>query len=159
MTSKARSDDNATTWRDLADQLTPEQVASFEGMERHFAEQGVGDQPQAKGALLRYARDYAERNVVDAVYADVALPPGATTDSESWSQDLHQGGWRRSVLWRMFGEPHRNVEISGWQRTDGSFTRNVCVWGVGEGEELTSSAARHIAALLIEAADELDRMR
>ncbi len=29
-------DDNATTWRDLADQLTPEQIAKLEESERRY---------------------------------------------------------------------------------------------------------------------------
>jgi hypothetical protein len=42
-------DDNATTWRDLADQLTPEQIAGLEGCERRFNREGVADDPRASG--------------------------------------------------------------------------------------------------------------
>jgi hypothetical protein len=151
-------DDNATTWRDLVDQLTPKQVDGFESMERRFAADGIGDQPQAKAALLEYAREYVEGNLVDRLYADVPLPAGASTDSEGWAKDLKRGGYRRSLVWRSFGE-RANVEISGWQHTDGSFSRHICLWGVDEGGSLTSAHARHIAALLVEAADEMERLQ
>ena len=88
-------DDNATTWRDLADQLTPEQIAGLEGCERRFNTDGVADDPRAQASLLGFARQYAEHNLVDAAYADVPLPPGASTDSEGWGKDLKLGGYRR----------------------------------------------------------------
>jgi hypothetical protein len=60
-------DDNATTWRDLADQLTPKQVASFECMERRLAEGGGGDH-QARASLVEHAREYAQHNLIDAAH-------------------------------------------------------------------------------------------
>jgi hypothetical protein len=152
-------DDNATTWRDLADQLTPKQVAEFDSSERRFAESGVADTPEAKAALLEYARAAAARNLVDATYAEVPLPPGATTDSESWGQDLIHGGYRRALFWRAYsGGDGLIVDISGWQRTDGSFERHICLWGADEGRGLTGAQARRVAALMTAAADDMERM-
>ena len=59
-------DDNVTTWRDLADELTPKQVDGFERMERMFAEDGIGEH-EAKTSLLAYARDYVQHNLIDAI--------------------------------------------------------------------------------------------
>ena len=74
-------DNNATTWRDLADQLTPEQISGLEGCERRFNTDGVADDPRAQASLLGFARQYAEHNLIDAAYTDVPLPPGASTDA------------------------------------------------------------------------------
>ena len=152
-------DDHATTWRDLADQLTPEQIAGLEDCERRFKTDGVDDDPRAQTSLLGFARQYAEHNLVDAAYADVVLPPGASTDSEGWGKDLKLGGYRRSLLWRSDGNPGDvSVDIDGWQRHDGSFTRHISLWGTDDGGALTSAQARRIAAMLLDAANELDRL-
>jgi hypothetical protein len=151
--------DNAANWRDLADQLTPEQISGLEGCERRFNTDGVADDPRAQASLLGFARQYAEHNLVDAAYADVPLPAGASTDSEGWGKDLKLGGYRRSLLWRSEGEPGEvSVDIDGWQRLDGSFTRHISLWGTDEGGALTSAQARRIAAMLLDAADALDRL-
>jgi hypothetical protein len=152
-------DDDATAWRDLADQLTPEQISGLEGCERRFNTDGVADDPRAQASLRGFARQYAEHNLVDAAYADVPLPAGASTDSEGWGKDLKLGGYRRSLLWRSDGEPGEvSVDIDGWQRLDGSFTRHISLWGADEGGALTSTQARRIAAMLLDAADELERL-
>src|ERR1700738_3599623 len=152
-------DDHATTWRDLADQLTPEQIAGLEDCERRFKTDGVADDPRAQTSLLGFARQYAEHNLVDAAYADVVLPPGASTDSEGWGKDLKLGGYRRSLLWRSDGNPGDvSVDIDGWQRQHGSFTRHISLWGTDDGGALTSAQARRIAAMLLDAAHELDRL-
>jgi len=151
--------DDAQTWRDLADQHTPEQIYGLEGCERRFNTDGVPDDPRAQASLLGFARQYAEHNLVDAAYADVPLPAGASTDSEGWGKDLKFGGYRRSLLWRSDGEPGEvSVDIDGWQRLDGSFTRHTSLWGTDEGGALTSAQARRIAAMLLDAADELERL-
>jgi hypothetical protein len=153
-------DDDATTWRDLADQLTAKQRAGFEDMERRFTNSGIVDDPRAQAGLLDYAREYAQHNLVDAAYADAPLPPGATTDFEGWGKDLQRGGWRRSLLWNSYGDTADvNVDISGWQQCDGSFTRHIGLWGIDEGGELTSAQARRIAAMLLEAADALEGLQ
>jgi hypothetical protein len=150
-------DDDAATWRDLADQLTAEQIVGLEGCERRFNTDGVADDPRAQASLLGFARQYAEHNLVDAAYADVPLPAGASTNSEGWGKDLKQGGYRRSLLWRNDGQPGGvSVDIDGWQWLDGSFARHISLWGVDEGGALSCAQARSIAAMLLDAADELD---
>ncbi len=88
------------------------------------------------------------------------VPPGATTDINSWGKNLQRDGWSRSLVWRRFGPVHGiSVDIDGRQESDGSFTRHISLWGVDDGGELTSSQARQTAAFLTEAANELDRLR
>ena len=52
-----------------------------------------------------------------------------------------------------------NVGIDGWQRTDGSFTRHISLWGIDEGGALTATQARRIAALLVQAAEAMDALQ
>jgi hypothetical protein len=54
----ATTHDDATSWRDLADQLTAEQIVGLEGCERRFNTDGVADDPRAqaprrRGCVLR----------------------------------------------------------------------------------------------------------
>lgn len=152
--------DEPQSWRDLADQLTSQQIDGLDQAERRFAESGVGDHPEAKASLIEFAREYAQRNLTDAAYGDVPLPVGAKTDSESWCRDLQNGGYRRTLEWATYGDRGEiNVGIDGWQRTDGSFTRYICLWGVEEGGALTAVEARRIASLLSQAADDMDRLQ
>ena len=85
--------------------------------------------------------------------SDVPLPAGATTDSCGWQHELRTGYYCRVLTWREWDD----VEISGWQYQDGSFSRGICVW-LPEGKQLTSAEARQLARVLIAAADELDRL-
>src|ERR1700738_2678126 len=57
-------DNTATTWRDLADQLTPEQVARYERFERELKAGGLPE-TTTTDALLDYARRDAEGNLAD----------------------------------------------------------------------------------------------
>ena len=68
-------DDNATTWRDLADQLNDAQRAAIERLERE-----TGGRAPAQ-VLLDYARQCIEARVVDMAYGDVPPPVGAATGS------------------------------------------------------------------------------
>jgi hypothetical protein len=65
---------NPRPWRDLADQLTSDQVKWLERFERqdHSANSDV---PSMAAAI---APDYVEHNEAAARYADVAPPAGAT---------------------------------------------------------------------------------
>ena len=60
---------SAPTWRDYADKLTAEQVASMERFEGKMAH--IGQVPQAVEALRAEAEYMAQCNAVDAQYADV----------------------------------------------------------------------------------------
>lgn len=152
--------ESAQCWRDLADQLTPKQIDGLEQTERRFTDSGIAEHPEAQASLLGFAREYAQANLTDTAFADVPLPPGARTDEESWGTDLQNGGYRRSLEWATFGDRNEiNVGIDGWQRTDGSFTRYISLWGIDEGGALTAAQARRIAALLTQAADAFEALR
>lgn len=62
------ADGNATTWRDLADQLTPGQIAELEYCEQPGTPPGIAD---AEFHLAR-ARRFAGLNIVQAMFADIA---------------------------------------------------------------------------------------
>lgn len=154
-------DSTAATWRDLADELTPEQVGQLRDLEAHLGGGGRA------AFLLAAAREFlTDRQVADRL-ADVPLPAGARTDTENWTKNLRRDGYSRSLVWRTWRGGMADlrlagsviaVDIDGRQQSDGSFTRGISLWGVDEGAGLTADQARAVAALLVGAADELDRL-
>lgn len=147
-------DDTATTWRDLADQLTPEQVASYERTEQYFRGHGIPG-GTATATLLDYARCDVGGNLADAAYGDVPAPPGSVS-VDKW-MDHSDFGLARGVVWREFSEGGLSVDIDGWQKCDGTAVPEISLY-LDEGQKLTSSQARSLAVLLVRAADELDRL-
>jgi hypothetical protein len=145
--------DDATTWRDLACDLTAAEVTNIEGIELE-----LGAETHGPAILLEVARNYVLCRTVDAAYSDVPLPAGATGGS-GWEKNLKRDGWSRALVWRDFGDGEMSVGIDGRQQCDGSYTRRISLWGVEDGGEITSVQAREAAALLIEAADVLDEMQ
>lgn len=140
--------DPMTVWRDIADQLTPAQTAS---LQRWEAQQFGADE------LLTYARDLATGNVTDAVLGDVAVPPGATTDGESWSRD-HDGRWSRALVWREFPDRVRSsVSVEGRQDASGDYFAGVVVHDDGR-DPLTADQARLLAGDLLAAAEILENL-
>jgi hypothetical protein len=77
--------ENTTRWRDLVDELTPEQVATLADRER-----------SAKTRLytLVVARDYIEQNLIDLALSEVELPTGA--DADGWEK-TSTGKYSRSL--------------------------------------------------------------
>lgn len=142
-------DNNATSWRDLADQLTPDQIETYECVER-------GTQGRASAQLLEFARLSVEGRLAEMAYGDIPLPVGAES-ADKW-QVHREFGWSRSVVWREFRGPEMSVDIDGWQRCDGAVARRAISVYLNEGQQFTGAAARQLAALLVEAADELDRL-
>jgi hypothetical protein len=72
-----------TTWRDLADQLTPEQIANVEKTEQFLVEHFPDDDPAA--GMLDLARTLVRRNMGDAM----GIPRPQLTAEESqalWEQ-------------------------------------------------------------------------
>ncbi|KKC05025.1 hypothetical protein AWC17_07220 [Mycobacterium nebraskense] len=57
-----------------------------------------------------------------------------------------------------YGEPEMAIDIDGRQEHDGSYTRLISIYLAHDGASLTSTGARRLAALLVEAADEFDRL-
>ena len=154
-------DDDETTWRDLTDQLTPEQVRRFEHHER-LALNSIdsGHNPHettediARGFLTE-ARWEAEQNLTDAMIS-VPLPPGAES-AEHWEDGAD--GWTR-----MLHGPSRSVEgfdaavyRTGVQTREGSVTWSLYVH-VADSDDMAPAQVRQLAAALIEAADELERL-
>lgn len=136
-------DDTAQTWRDVADQLTAEQIAQLEGLER--------DEPQT---LLEMARQWAAKNMTTGMpFGDVAPPDGAVRTFDwqldsTWFRDF-EGTARR-------GGPAR-VQICGRQQADGSTRRWIAVH-TRHLAALDPPSARELAAALSEAADEMERL-
>jgi hypothetical protein len=144
--------DNATTWRELADDLTPSQRDSMEFVERQFAAR-----PTARNAtadLLDIARGHIEQNLIDITLAGVPLPSGAT-DVSGWEKNLQRDGWSRTLVWRTWDSGESAVDIAGRQESDGTYTRQITL---EDGVDFTSTGARQVAGALIEAADEIDRL-
>src|ERR1700756_4667087 len=96
-------DDNATSRRDLADQLTPEQIARFEHAEQlcmtgaHLAfpqndrSKTVADMLDG---VLKEARWEAQQNPTDArTFGHVPRPPGVES-ADHWEDD-GTGTWTR----------------------------------------------------------------
>ena len=149
-------DDNATTWRDLADQLTAGEVSGLEGLEQDLKRRRCAED-FTTDFMLKTARSHITGRLADTAYADVPAPPDITFIGE-WEQDLKLGGWSRAVVWRASVDATMGVDIDGRQHCDGTVERGISLY-VGEGAQLTSAGARRLAALLVEAADELDGLR
>jgi integrase len=153
-------DDDATSWRDLVDQLTPEQVAELEYREaadlEYCERQGIPPEVVVSlQAQLNRARSMAHHNLIQTLCADIASPPVAVGPVHDW-QAWEGGGYGRLyVEWtRSVGD--MSAEIIGIQHDDGRIDRSICAEGP---ESATPAQARQLAALLVEAADELDPPR
>jgi hypothetical protein len=153
-------DDNATTWRDLADQLTLDQLTWMELFERD----ALGDPGEVSAVLLDAARGHSRQNLEDdALFGHLSTPAGARKVFH-WEDD-GTGHWSRRFAGTERGvelpsdSRFRNkadVDIEGVQHADGSIERAVYV--NANGVELTAAAARDLAATLIAAADEADQL-
>ena len=137
-------DDTAQTWRELADQLTAEQVAQLERLEH--------DEPQT---LLEMARDWVTENMTNAgvSFGDVAPPAGAVR-TFGWQLDRN---WFREFEGTTRRVGRAGIHICGRQRADGSSWRWITVQCRGL-DVLDAAAARELSAALADAADELERL-
>jgi hypothetical protein len=152
--------DDATTWRDLTDQLTLHQITALECIERD----ALADPADVAAGLLDMARDHARMNLQDAaMFAHLPTPAGARKVFH-WEDD-GTGHWSRRFTGteRAVELPSdsrfRNkadVDIEGVQHADGSIERAVYV--NANGVELTAAAAQDLGESLIAAADELDQL-
>jgi hypothetical protein len=149
-------DNTATTWRDLADQLTPEQIARFEHFERLLGATDV----HVVG-LLKDARWEAEQNLTDQhVFGHIPLPQGARS-ADHWEDD-GTGRWTRRL-----SASSRSVDgtgtdatvyVDGVQSSDGAVAWSLYVL-VDDRKPLSGEQARRFAAMIVAAADELDWLR
>ena len=147
-----QTDDNATRWRDLAGELTERERAALERLEC----ESQGRVPAA--VLVKLARGAVEERLADTFYCDVRAPADATWVG-AWERNLRLDGWSRGLVWREFRGPGMCVAIDGGQQCDGTVVRGISVYLNDDDLGFTSVEARRLAALLVAAADELDRLR
>lgn len=145
------STDNVTTWRDLADQLTPEQVAEIEYCERHQIPPGIASEQ----TRINHARALIRSNLAQAFCADMPAPADAIDTPSEWIEwdDQH---YERVYTAHQSAVNGASITVVGYQRSDGSYHRGIYVDGTLE--NLDSGTARTLAAALTEAADQLDRL-
>lgn len=98
-------DNTATTWRDLADQLTPKQRESFE-----YLEQTSHGQVPAH-LVLGWARQAVEGNLVDMAYCDVH-PPAGVISVGAWEQH-REHGWSRVAVWHSYEGAVTDPRLAG----------------------------------------------
>lgn len=151
-------DDTARTWRSLSDELTPEQVEKIAEAEK----QSPLPDAEKAATLLEWARGWAQRNLDDhLMFGHLAAPADATavyhcgerTDGRGWSREFCGTARRVAGV---------SLDIEGTQFADGAVERMLTV-SVDDlpdsiGGVLDTDQARQLAAALIEAADELDRL-
>lgn len=133
----------------FANRLKAEHAASLDG-----SNGGPSRRPYAGvDSALAFARVYAVRKLLDALYADIA-PPGDATHVAAW--DDAEGEVSRYFRGTKRGTDAR-VDIAGSQNADGTIAERVILVG-GYAIEVDAAGARQIAADLLAAAAELDRL-
>jgi hypothetical protein len=164
-TEMSMTPENATTWRDLVDLLSSEQVEDLEEYDSRIddlaASAGMPWQQTPREALLGRARRYTTENMLDALIGDVPTPAGAEF-VDTWQEHDPQPyrillGAKRSI------EGHdAKVWTSVAQFADGSIDQGGTIEpphvhaGLDDEDGMTADQARQLAAALIEAAAELD---
>ena len=78
--------ENAASWRDLVDMLTPEQVAELEYCEREQIPPGLAD-PEHH---LNCAQMMVRHNFIQELCDDIAQPVNAIDEPSEWQE----WGWR-----------------------------------------------------------------
>jgi hypothetical protein len=171
--------ENVTSWRDLADQLTREQVAKLQDSEHNFRTKAASlpaeypyewpprSESEIGDILLCSARIYAGDNLGAKLIGGVAPPAGASYvgdwDDARFGVDAALRYFRGSK--RVIGRGGNlgkdiTVATDGLQYADGRINREITT-ALGDYEALdplTSEQARQLAAALIAASDEIDRL-
>jgi hypothetical protein len=167
-------ENDTPSWRDLADQLTRQQIAELEScahsnkrtVELRYAENGprwVDRGPRwDDDALLHKARDYAEENLSDALYAHVPPPAGVVDLWGHWAdegdgieQRRFDGASRRIELRR--GEDAL-VTIWGSQYPDGHADREIRLCNSDSDATMTLAQARQLGHAILDACNEAQQM-
>lgn len=159
-------EDTALTWRDLIDELDAEQIADLEEWE---AQPTSDDFVQAR--LIAQARRYAKRNMTDRMLFGHMPTPTDARETGHWRRDEDDERWYRffdgteRVCHSAECECERDddvvcdsigsAEIVGTQFADGFLSRHVQLRCL---PELDAPACRRLAAALLSAAEELDRL-
>ena len=134
---------NPTTWRDLADQLTDEQVKKL-GAAAWMDPADLAD----------VAHQYVKSNQLQTAMAHVPTPAQAHSTSR-WFDDGQTVA--RTIYGREWQLATVTVRIIGEQDAAAVTKMGVEVRDHTD-HDMTASGARELAAALIEAADELDRL-
>ena len=137
--------DDAASWRDVADRLTPEQSAKFELQERSCHD------PATMRAM---ADEPAAANTTGVTSGQIAGPPDA----------VRIYGWQThgERTWHEFDCSTRHVgsaviRVRRQQFSDGSCERWISI-SATTGEEFQAEQARELAAALQAVPDEADRL-
>ena len=143
-----RDNDGMTTWRDIADQLTPTQIGYLEGLEQD-PPAGLFAKPAQH---LAFARGWACLNLEQCLHAEVTPPADA----------VEVGPWRKSpagVRCRSIEPPAIGIagldvalRLRGLQYTDGRVEYRLVLSGEGL-KDLDPASAREVAAVLLAAAE------
>ncbi len=145
-------DNTATTWCDLADQLTAEQFAELEYCERENIPPKVPPAmpEERQRGLLNMARSRIAENLAQAMNAGIAPPPEAASlcPWESWDD-----GFMRLFVIATHDVGFASVELLGVQHDDGRIERHILA---PEADNLTAAQSRALAAALCEVADLLE---
>jgi hypothetical protein len=140
-------ENDATSWHDLADQLTPKQVACLERADNNEA------------CLLQEARRYGRVNLHGALYADIPEPAGALKVGE-WNAHAVDGRPFEGRSWVVDGGGWHPLDFRVWiqgiQRPTGEVDRVISGGELHPDEPITSAQARQLGEALIAAADEMD---
>ena len=150
-----------TSWRDLADQLTQEQIAELEEREhdpdRLVRVIGNPELRWTNDALLDSARHLARNNLGAAMIGEVPPPAGAVKVTE-WLDDspepfrYFEGS--RHVIERDERSEDIHVYVAGIQYVDGRVQREIVVHQLHADEPLrTLAQARQLADAINAAAD------
>jgi hypothetical protein len=143
-------DNTAASWREVADQLTPEQSAQFELFERSGLS---GNDP---ATLLSKARELAAANMTGGVVLSGKIAaPGDAARTYGWQTYAER-------TWREFDGSTRRVgsaviRVLGRQFSDGSCERWISLSATHD-EEFQAAQARELAAALQAVADETERL-
>jgi len=151
--------ENVQTWRDLADQLTPEQIAELEYCEREQVPPGL-TKPEN---LLNRARGQINENLIQAVCAGIAAPADSIDKPSRWIEWDHGDYCRMftSAATRTVAGANITVSVLGNQSYDGRIDRWIYIddSAFRDAEIMTAEHARALSAALAEAADAMDRLQ
>jgi hypothetical protein len=132
----------ATTWRDITG-LTDEQAAQL-----------AADTTQTEDVLLDIARTMAERNQLQTTLTHIAAP---TARAGTWYDD--GANITRTIYGTEAVLDTVTARIAGEQDSSGVLTAWVEVTeNLGTDGGMNAGQARELAAALVQAADELDRL-
>lgn len=156
--------DTSTSWHALRDQLTPDQIEYLENWGAQLnnpamsPEHGPVLDEYRRGSLYVAAKEFVETNVATGRFAHVPMPPDAKV-VDGWHRydddgfDRHFDGTTRRDTTGV------RVFIGGRQYQDGRIERVITVTGPPDNDDvLTAVEARAAARMLLEAADEIDRL-